>query len=253
MFVEQTFDECAVSLYASFTWWRVEYRCRQMPAMTDPRRINMSNDLSNKTERTISVRDLDALLEALLGVLGTVKSALWHDSAVRADNLPTETMQRRANSAFGKKGGAQMSEIESVSIPASICQPLDFLFPDSMSAQSVLLTPVHVGMPYSATPYEGLRIATWTDGPTTEYTDILTDTTVRESGEDVFEFVGVIDISKTDIPGLTIDQQVKSLKALVAETCKMAGIDRRPNGSDLDDDSMDALDAEIAATLGTAG
>jgi len=33
----------------------------------------------------------------------------------------------------------------------------------------------------------------------------------------------------------------------------VAGIDRRPNGSNLDDESMDSLDAEIAAALGTAG
>ena len=213
----------------------------------------MTNDLSDHTERTISVRDLDALLDALMGVLGTVKSALWHESAVRADDLPTESMQRRANSAFGKKGGAQMAEIDSVSIPAQICQPLDFLFPDMMAAQSVLLTPVHVGMPYSAPPYEGLRVATWTDGRPSEYTDIVTNTTVRETGEDEFNFFGVIDISKTDIPGLTIDQQIKSLRALVAETCKVAEIDRRTSVADFDDDSMDALDAEIAAARGTAG
>lgn len=206
----------------------------------------------DNTNRTISIRDLDALLDALLGVLTSVKTALFHHTALRVDDLDTEQKRILANKAFGSKSGAQMADVGSVSIPASICHPLDFLFGnDMMSAQSVLLTPVHVGMPWSSEPYEGFRIATWTDGDAFEHTDILSRETVRQTGDDVFTFVGVLPASMTDIPGITVDQQVRALKALVSETCHVAGIDRRTNAP-MDDESMTALEAEIARDLGNA-
>lgn len=209
--------------------------------------------MPDNTVRTISIRDLDALLEALCGVLQSVKTTLLEDPlSKRFAELDSEQKQRHANTAFGKKGGAQMSEIGSVSIPYAICHPLDFLFPDAMAAQSVLLTPVHVGMPWSSEPYEGFRIATWSDGGWTEYTDIVSGETLRESGEDEFTPIGILPAHKTDIPGLRIEQQVTSLRRLVTETCKAYPIDRNPNATEMDDESLDALEAEIARDLGTA-
>jgi len=216
----------------------------------------MKNPLSDKTERTIQMRDMDALLEALLHICTTIRTALFHDRSLDLGRLEGDTVRNRANQSFGKKSGAQISDVRSVKIPAAICQPLDEFF-DGMRGQSIMLTPVHFGMPFTTEPCEGLRVAAWSDGIKTEQYDILSQKQVSIDGQDEFQFIGVIPVDLLDIPynpnspSGAAAQVLGSIRALTAETTKACGIMPDFRTMPEDDEAMDVLDNEIARQLGT--
>ena len=216
----------------------------------------MKNPLSDKTERTIQMRDMDALLEALLHICTTIRTALFHDRSLDLGRLEGDTVKNRANQSFGKKSGAQISDVRAVKIPAAICQPLDGFF-DGMRGQSIMLTPVHFGKPFTKEPCEALRISAWSDGIKSEEWDILSQKFVSTYGQDEFQFIGVIPVDLLDIPydpdALSGEaaQVLASIRSLTAETKQVCGILPDFRTMPEDDEAMDVLDNEIARQLGT--
>jgi hypothetical protein len=216
----------------------------------------MKNPLSDQTERTIQMRDMDALLDALLRICTTIRTALFHDRSLDLGRLDGDQVKNRANQSFGKKSGSQISDVRSVKIPAAICQPLDEYF-DGLRGQSIMLTGVHFGMPFTTEPCEGIRIAAWSDGVRTETYDILAQEARSVDGPDDFQFIGVIPCDLLDIPfnpnsiSGAAAQVLGSIRSLVAETSKVCGITSDFRAMPEDDEAMDVLDNEIARQLGT--
>lgn len=209
------------------------------------------NPLSDRTQRTLAIRDRDALSDQWLHVCTVLFGALAHPQAFFAANLSAESDRFAASKAIA--AGLDRT-VKGVSIPADFCQPLDSLFGLAPSGEglSVLLSAGSLGYPWVDDPGDGLRVAVFTTPPPQEQHDFLTGKVhyVASAGPDQFTLAGWVPEHLLDFPQSDLPSYLAALRGLATETRHAFGLNQRPATDTVGDDLAPEVAARIAADLG---
>ena len=195
----------------------------------------MTNPLADRTQRMLSVRDRDSLLDQWVHICGVIFNALAHPQSFLVANLSAESDRFSASTCVAD--GLDRS-VKGVSIPVEFCEPLDSLFGLAPSGEglSVLLSAGSLG----------LRVAVFTTAPPQEQHDFITGEVqyLASSGPDQFTLAGWVPEHLLDFPQSNLLSYMTGLRGLVAETRQVLGLSYKPTAS-----AGDGLTAEATARI----